>query len=74
MRPIAPREKEYYSFAIAFVSRRTIGTPFLYNTTLNKLQLKNPFGYKIKVYLFTLIILHALNIRIYNYYCYCLRK
>jgi alpha-galactosidase/alpha-N-acetylgalactosaminidase len=50
MRPIEPTKAEYYSFAIAFVSRRTIGTPFLYTTTLNKLQMKNPFGYKIKVY------------------------
>ncbi|XP_025407951.1 alpha-N-acetylgalactosaminidase-like [Sipha flava] len=48
MRPIEPTKAEYYSFAIAFVSRRTIGTPFLYTTTLNKLQMKNPFGYKIK--------------------------
>lgn len=48
-RPIEPREKEYYSYAIAFVSHRTMGTPFKYNITSNKLGLNNPKGYKIMV-------------------------
>jgi len=48
-KPVEPKEREYYSYAIAFVSRRTIGTPFLYNITLNNLGLNNPNGYKIKV-------------------------
>ncbi|XP_025205881.1 alpha-N-acetylgalactosaminidase-like [Melanaphis sacchari] len=47
-KPIEPKEKEYYSYAIAFVSRRTMGTPFPYNITLNNLGLNNPIGYKIK--------------------------
>lgn len=48
-KPIEPREKEYYSYAIAFVSRQTIGTPFPYHITLINLGLNNPNGYKIKV-------------------------
>jgi len=46
---VEPKEREYYSYAIAFVSRRTMGTPFLYNITLKNLGLNNPNGYKIKV-------------------------
>jgi len=46
---IEPRETEYYSYAIAFINRRTIGTPFSYNITLNNLGLNNPNGYKMKV-------------------------
>lgn len=48
-KPIEPKNKQYYSYAIAFVNRRTIGTPFPYNITLNHLGLYNPIGYKIKV-------------------------
>lgn len=48
-RPIEPRNNIYYSYAIAFVNRRPVGMPFLYNITLNKLKLNNPNGYKITV-------------------------
>lgn len=48
-KPIEPKSNYYYSNAIAFVSRRTLGTPFLYNITLNDLGLNNPNGYNIMV-------------------------
>lgn len=48
-RPVEPREKDYYSHAIAFVNRGTMGTPIVYNITLNNLGLYNPNGYKITV-------------------------
>lgn len=48
-RPVEPREKDYYSYAIAFVSRRTMGTPFVYNITLKDLGLYSPNGYSITV-------------------------
>lgn len=48
-RPIEPKEREFFSYAIAFVNRQTLGTPILYNITLKDLGLYNPKGYKIWV-------------------------
>jgi len=46
-RPIEPIEKDFHSYAIAFVNRGSFGTPFVYTITLNNLGLYNPNGYKI---------------------------
>lgn len=48
-RPIEPVYKNYFSYAVAFVSRRVDGTPFTYNITLTDLGLHNPKGYNILV-------------------------
>lgn len=55
-RPIEPKENENYSYAIAFVNRRTLGTPLVYSIALKDLGLYNPNGYRVKVSLFYLII------------------
>ncbi|XP_026481042.1 alpha-N-acetylgalactosaminidase-like [Ctenocephalides felis] len=47
-RPITPVEKEFYSYAIAFTSRRDDGTPFKVTTTLKELGLSAPGGYHVK--------------------------
>lgn len=49
LRPIEPKDNEYYSYAIAFVSVRSIGTPFVYSIKLSDLGLNNPNGYSITV-------------------------
>jgi len=48
-RPIEPIEKDFHSYAIAFVNRGSFGTPLVYTITLNNLGLYNPNGYKIIV-------------------------
>ncbi|XP_050525606.1 alpha-N-acetylgalactosaminidase-like isoform X4 [Daktulosphaira vitifoliae] len=48
VRPVEPKSEKYYSYAIAFVNRRTEGTPYLYSTSLRDLGLINPEGYIIK--------------------------
>lgn len=48
-RPIEPVHNGYYSYAIAFVSRRADGAPYPYNITLQDLGLKNTNGYTIYV-------------------------
>ncbi|XP_050441330.1 alpha-N-acetylgalactosaminidase-like [Adelges cooleyi] len=44
-KPIEPIDEEYYSYALAFVNRRTMGTPFVYEISLKNLGLTNPKGY-----------------------------
>jgi len=44
-RQISPMYQNYYSYAVAFVSRRTDGTPYAYNTSLQALGMYNPSGY-----------------------------
>ncbi|XP_075234708.1 alpha-N-acetylgalactosaminidase-like [Lycorma delicatula] len=46
-RPITPVYQTYYSYAIAFVSRRQDGVPYPFNVTLQDLGLYYPGGYKI---------------------------
>ncbi|XP_039294947.1 alpha-N-acetylgalactosaminidase isoform X2 [Nilaparvata lugens] len=47
-RPVMPMNQNYYSYAIAFVSRRSDGIPFPINCTLSDLGLYNPGGYMIR--------------------------
>lgn len=47
-RPIAPVYQTYYSYAIAFVSYRTDGIPYTFNSTLKGLGLLYSGGYTIK--------------------------
>lgn len=48
-RPITPNtEAGEYSYAVAFVSRRTDGAPYSIKVTLKELGLKNTKGYKVK--------------------------
>uniref|UniRef100_A0A1B6FU31 Alpha-galactosidase n=1 Tax=Cuerna arida TaxID=1464854 RepID=A0A1B6FU31_9HEMI len=44
-RPISPMNENYYSYAVAFVSRRYDGAPYAYNITVDALGLHNPSGY-----------------------------
>lgn len=48
-RPITPLYQSYFSYAIAFVNRRTDGTPSDVAVTLKELGLTNPSGYRIEV-------------------------
>lgn len=47
-RPIIPIHGQYYSYAIAFVNRRTDGTPSDVAVTLRELGLNNPSGYRVE--------------------------
>ncbi|XP_011298198.1 alpha-N-acetylgalactosaminidase [Fopius arisanus] len=47
-RPITPVEQNYYSYAIAFVNRRTDGTPSDVSVTLEQLGLQYKKGYKVE--------------------------
>jgi len=47
-RPVEPVHHGMYSYAVAFVNRRSDGAPFPYSITLNDLGLKNQVGYTIK--------------------------
>lgn len=47
-RPITPIYQTYYSFAIAFVNRRTDGTPSDVAVTLRELGLQCPSGYRVE--------------------------
>lgn len=47
-RPITPIYQTYYSFAIAFVNRRTDGTPSDVAVTLRELGLQSPTGYRVE--------------------------
>lgn len=61
-RPITPIYQTYYSYAIAFVNRRTDGTPSDVAVTLRELGLQSPTGYRVEVmrnFLQTLKVLHA---------------
>lgn len=48
-KPITPVFELYYSYAIAFVNRRTDGTPSDISVTLKELGLINSFGYRVEV-------------------------
>ncbi|KAL1460239.1 hypothetical protein WDU94_012166 [Cyamophila willieti] len=45
-RPVTPVAEDKYSYAVAFVSKRTDGRAFPYNVTLSNIGLTNPYGYK----------------------------
>ncbi|CAH2087966.1 unnamed protein product [Euphydryas editha] len=47
-RPILPIHGQYYSYAVAFVNRRTDGTPSDVAVTLRELGLSNPSGYRVE--------------------------
>ncbi|XP_050536026.1 alpha-N-acetylgalactosaminidase-like [Daktulosphaira vitifoliae] len=46
-RPVEPVHNGYYSYAVAFVSRRSDGAPFAYKILLKHLRLDSPNGYTI---------------------------
>lgn len=48
-RPISPIYQTYYSYAVAFVNRRTDGTPSDVAVTLRELGLQSPTGYRVEV-------------------------
>ena len=48
-RPITPVYQNYYSYAIAFLNRRTDGTPSDVSVTLKELGLQYPGGYRVEV-------------------------
>ncbi|KAI5739445.1 hypothetical protein M8J77_019402 [Diaphorina citri] len=45
-RPITPNVGDKYSYAVAFVSKRTDGRSYPYNVTLSTIGLENEHGYK----------------------------
>ncbi|XP_050355620.1 alpha-N-acetylgalactosaminidase [Nymphalis io] len=47
-RPILPIHGQHYSYAVAFVNRRTDGTPSDVAVTLRELGLNNPAGYRVE--------------------------
>ncbi|XP_050673120.1 alpha-N-acetylgalactosaminidase isoform X1 [Leptidea sinapis] len=47
-RPVLPIQGQYYSYAVAFVNRRTDGTPSDVAVTLRELGLNNPSGYRVE--------------------------
>ncbi|XP_063537915.1 alpha-N-acetylgalactosaminidase [Cydia strobilella] len=47
-RPILPIQGQHYSYAVAFVNRRTDGTPSDVAVTLRELGLNNPAGYRVE--------------------------
>lgn len=48
-RPISPVIKSYFSYAVAFVSRRTDGAPYSVDLKLSELGLNNRNGYILTV-------------------------
>lgn len=48
-RKVLPKVGNEYSYAVAFVSRRTDGHPHEFPITLKDLKLENKFGYQVKV-------------------------
>lgn len=48
-RPVLPKVNGQFSFAVAFVSRRVDGHPYPFQVSLSDLNLKNEFGYQVKV-------------------------
>lgn len=47
-RPITPISQTYYSYAVAFVNRRTDGTPSDVAVSLKELGLQSPAGYRVE--------------------------
>lgn len=63
-RPITPIYQTYYSYGIAFVNRRTDGTPSDVAVTLRELGLISPSGYRVEVGIISIIyytIITAIN-------------
>lgn len=56
-RPVMPIVWGQYSYAIAFVSRRTDGHPHAFNVTLKDMNLGNEFGYQVKVRIVSLLVI-----------------
>lgn len=48
IRPVLPLVGNEYSYAVAFVSRRTDGHGYGFQFTLANLELKNQYGYEVK--------------------------
>lgn len=48
-KPIIPIYNKYYSYAVAFINRRTDGTPSDIAVTLKELGLISPSGYRVEV-------------------------
>jgi hypothetical protein len=48
-RPISPVVDDEYSYAVAFVSRRTDGYPYLKSVTLAEIGLTSAQGYEFQV-------------------------
>lgn len=64
-RPVTPIFENYFSYALAFVNRRTDGTPSDVAVALHEMGLLSPTGYRIQVKCTFKIICTALY-----YYCY----
>ncbi|EDW76064.1 alpha-N-acetylgalactosaminidase [Drosophila tropicalis] len=47
-KPVGPIYKNFYSYAIAFLNRRTDGTPSDISVTLKELGLLNTYGYRVE--------------------------
>lgn len=60
-RQVEPFNNGYYSYAVAFVSRRVDGAPYPYNITLEDLGLKNPNGYSIIVSLNIFLLISSIR-------------
>lgn len=63
-RPITPIHQNYYSYAIAFLNRRTDGTPSDVSVTLKELGLQYPNGYRVEVHTFKIRLFSDIPIRI----------
>lgn len=48
-KPISPVYQNFYSYALAFINRRTDGTPSDISVTLRELGLINNYGYRVEV-------------------------
>lgn len=48
-RPVTPIFENYFSYALAFVNRRTDGTPSDVAVALHEMGLLSPTGYRIQV-------------------------
>lgn len=67
-RPITPLFQNYFSYAIAFVNRRTDGTPSDVAVTLKELGLVSPTGYRVEVRIIYFLLPRLLdgNFRIFT--------
>lgn len=59
-RPITPVYQNYFSYAVAFVNRRTDGTPSDVAVTLRELGLMNPGGYGVEVTYLCMVLCNIL--------------
>ncbi|KAL5280874.1 hypothetical protein ACFFRR_004717 [Megaselia abdita] len=67
IRPVLPLTEHYYSYAVAFVSRRTDGIPFDLSLKLSEFKLDYPIGYQVRD-LFELEELGPLNYTIDDFF------